>query len=252
MDRPLVYRRGRATARRSRRVAAGVPDVPARLGGEPARPRRSRAAERVPTRYRCCSLGSPSLASTSRSVAEPAADPPHVERGRGQQAAVGEQAAGVVAVVGQLAADEHPAVGQVGRAYPGTGSTQRGSASSACTWVSPVRGSTASTRPCCCSRRSTVTSGPPTSDHETDDQVRVGLPVPVHVDPAAVEVEQVQRRPRRWRCRRPGRHGRRLSGAPGRAGASADPVLSTRAASTDSPSGRPPVAPVAGRTPRPR
>ena len=74
---------------------------------------------------------------------------------------------------------------------PAIGSTQRGSASSACTCVSPVRGSTASTRPCCCERRSTVISGPPLGPAHRD-QVRVGLPVPVHVDPAVVEVEQVQ------------------------------------------------------------
>ena len=77
------------------------------------------AAERGTHPEHVLVAGSPSVPSTIRSARRrPAAAcrPPAARRGRGgEQAAVGEEAARVEAVVGQLAADQHPPVRQMPR-----------------------------------------------------------------------------------------------------------------------------------------
>ena len=93
-------------------VTGGVPGVPTRLGGQPAgvgarHPGRAAYPEQV-------LLAGLALLPLHEQVAvEAPADPPHVHRRRREQAAVREQAARVVPVVGQLAADQYPAVEQV-------------------------------------------------------------------------------------------------------------------------------------------
>ena len=117
--------------------------------------------------------------------------PAYVQPGRGEQAAVGEQAARVEAVVRQFAADQHPAVRQVPRGaghrlHP-AGVGQFG-----------VHLGLAGTRvdrqhqavllhPAQHGDQRAAAVRPAHVHH-----VRIGLPVPVHVDPAAVQVEQVQ------------------------------------------------------------
>ena len=100
-------------------------------------------------------------------AAEPAADPAHVQRRRADQACRRRTGSGRRSRRGP--ARRRPAPGRpAGRsACRRSARPSAGSASSACTCVSPVRGSTASTSPCCCSRRSTVISGPPVSVHDT-------------------------------------------------------------------------------------
>src|SRR5438874_1885881 len=125
------------------------------------------APARVPIRYTCCSLGSPSLASTS-SVPSPSRSHTrwtYSPGGVSRLPSANRHRASYPSCASSPPTSTRPSPRYAG--VPGTGDTQRGSASSACTWVSPVRGSIASTSPCCCSRRSTVTSGPPSSVQDT-------------------------------------------------------------------------------------
>ena len=202
----------------------------------------------VRTRNRCRSLGSPSLASTSRSAGPAAAGSRPTTRrtysdgGVSRVPSANRHRASYPSWASSPPTSTRPSGRCAG--VPAIGSTQRGSASSACTCVSPVRGSTASTSPCCCEpaqhgdQRAAL--GP-----AARDQVRVGLPVPVHVDPAVVQVEQVQAdlrvRPTgpgvRDGGRRAGRLGRVVQVPPLQAGL-VDPGGEHRA-----PVRRPPVAP---------
>src|SRR6266536_2399654 len=120
------------------------------------------------TWYRCCSLGSDSLASTSRSplCSRVTTRWTYSVGGVSRLPSANRHRASYPSWASSPPTSTRPSPRYAG--VPGIGSTHRGSASSACTWVSPVRGSMASTSPCCWSRRSTVISGPPSSVQDTD------------------------------------------------------------------------------------
>ena len=180
--------------------------------GTPPAPTGRRRCPRRPGRARRSGVG----------PGQRADHPAHVEAGRGEQAAVGEQAARVEAVVRQLAADQHPAVRQVPRRaghrlHPARvgqlGVHLRLPGPRVDRQHQPVL-----LHPAQHGDQRAAAVRPAHVHH-----VRIGLPVPVHVDPALVQVEQVQ------------------AGRPGRTGG--QDLVSVR---------RPPPAPLAGRTgPRP-